>query len=1113
MEQLKEPSRWEKEIALFQKLLADPKGQAIVIVGPEKSGKSTLLRNMVILGEKAEEFHCESQILHTGPNDKPIEVLRRIGRWPSGTVAHVESKTILGTLSDSVKEFGDLHRRVVGVDANPTQPAALAKWWLEIIPQLPDKVKFIFTQRPDDILVLNKEFMGLSNVVRIDIEAPKFSDGTNPVREYHQAFMRFLSEEKGYPNGSFMSEGSRQDSGEYLSDIEVNDPDSKQRLTVIEVNATEEGKLYVREKSKVTEKATRLGIPLFVLTKNSLTSGDMFGIMRLTEKGDLENVALEDFPTFDELLEMTPQEQKKKEIISAEKQNQYASFERCYELLSATSKIIVDYAAKLAKQWSDIGALTTSCLLFAFLEKGESKESQFSTAKFLRDKCIEKSSPDDITQKRKEYSENINSYAQSWSFIHTKSCGNVAIFTIDIFQLASNLALKTTHLEKIHVRHLLAALLLYRYPEYVTGSRKTINDLGLTIEWILERFFDHLKQFDEDNYEEWKRIFKEAAGGSEAKIEAKVEPVEISISTYAIGDSETKDDTLGFGPYVEAVAEFLVHEDTQPPLTMSIEGEWGSGKSSFMRQLQKEIRRIYKNQGKEKCFIVEFDPWRHDKDEALWAAFALKFIKDSAISLKKWEKCSANYKLWKLRFQWKNAWLDLIRVVFISLVWILSTVVIAVGLWNGIKLGENGTVVLPKWIGSFVAILVSGWGAFGKIKDFCGSPLAMDLKKYMKRPDYVSKISFLEQFHKDFKKVVRSYAGNERVYVFVDDLDRCEVPKAAELMESINLMLSEEPNLVFIMGMDREKVAAGLAVKHEKLLPYLSGPVINREDIDIDTFKQKSGIRYGYSFIEKFIQIPFALPIPSKKDINNMLLDMVGKTDEDVKTIPSEPLEKKSDITEMPPESPIEPSGTTEKTPVDLSKPKEHITSKQKKEAARAERKEAREEVMLKFEGDDKNFRSVALMVSEAFGNNPRRVKQFVNLFRLRIRTAASTGLITPKERLLTFVQLGKFIGIGLGWPLFVKDLERNNKMLDDLVDYLEGETKQENVDEKIKEWAEDKKLIGLIKSGCFDEKGAKKTGDEYGRFCMRGLDVERLMKIAPRIKQTEIETETRVNP
>ena len=41
----------------------------------------------------------------------------------------------------------------------------------------------------------------------------------------------------------------------------------------------------------------------------------------------------------------------------------------------------------------------------------------------------------------------------------------------------------------------------------------------------------------------------------------------------------------------------------------------------------------------------------------------------------------------------------------------------------------------------------------------------------MKKPDYVSKISFIEKFHKDFEKIVQNYAGDERVYVFIDDIE------------------------------------------------------------------------------------------------------------------------------------------------------------------------------------------------------------------------------------------------------------------------------------------------------------------------------------------------------
>jgi len=136
-----------------------------------------------------------------------------------------------------------------------------------------------------------------------------------PVRKYHKSFMSFLQTKKGYPNGSLGGKGIRQDSGEYFSDIVVKDPESEQKLSVIEVNATKEGKLYIREKTELVEKMKRLGVQLYVLVSEVLNSADEFGIKRLTEKGDLEDIELEDFPAFEDLRRKL---EKKKEDFGGE---------------------------------------------------------------------------------------------------------------------------------------------------------------------------------------------------------------------------------------------------------------------------------------------------------------------------------------------------------------------------------------------------------------------------------------------------------------------------------------------------------------------------------------------------------------------------------------------------------------------------------------------------------------------------------------------------------------------------------------------------------------------------------------------------------------------------
>ena len=116
--------------------------------------------------------------------------------------------------------------------------------------------------------------------------------------------------------------------------------------------------------------------------------------------------------------------------------------------------------------------------------------------------------------------------------------------------------------------------------------------------------------------------------------------------------------------------------------------------------------------------------------------------------------------------------------------------------------------LLALWalkVGGSLGIIAALVWLYKRSKAFLGNPLAIDLRKHIKSPDYENRVCFRKQFHDDFANVVESYVGTEPVYVFIDDLDRCEVPRAADLMQSITLMLNNHPRLVFILGMDREK--------------------------------------------------------------------------------------------------------------------------------------------------------------------------------------------------------------------------------------------------------------------------------------------------------------------
>ncbi len=471
-----------------------------------------------------------------------------------------------------------------------------------------------------------------------------------------------------------------------------------------------------------------------------------------------------------------------------------------------------------------------------------------------------------------------------------------------------------------------------------------------------------------------------------------------TVAGSGISDLPTSKDTLGFSPYVEALAAFLTHRDTKPPLTVSIEGPWGSGKSSFMLALREAIINYRADDGG-KPKSVWFNAWRFDKEEALWGAFALAVTESLALSLPFWKRCFAHLQLQLRRFDWRAGWFK----VFQSVVMVVFLSYVSVAVFRYVSshldaLSPFSPQIERKYVGAqevkpeevLLRLLIAGAGGAGYILlsamllkrafDVMGNPFKIELKKYSGNLNYEERVSFIQRFHADFGKIVRTYAGRERVFVFIDDLDRCELPKAAELMQAINLLLSDSDQIIYVLGLDRERIAAAFAAKFEPLLPYL-----NDQRSGSPTY---SGIDFGFDFLEKFIQIPFRLPIPSTQDIDRLLNNLNG----DDHSVP----------------------GTTASIAnVDPG-------------------------ILFDTQNDSPLVRSIVKMVAPSLEYNPRRIKQFINSFRLAAIVASQTGLFGPPRNPSTFSQftpeqLGKLIAISLRWPLLLRDAATMPDLLKDL--------------------------------------------------------------------------------
>lgn len=468
-----------------------------------------------------------------------------------------------------------------------------------------------------------------------------------------------------------------------------------------------------------------------------------------------------------------------------------------------------------------------------------------------------------------------------------------------------------------------------------------------------------------------------------------------------LGNDGYSSDSLNRSGIARIIASFLKDKRTQAPLTISIEGCWGSGKTNFMKLLRAELGNPRSDQNSLKS--VWFNPWRHQSHEELWAAFALTVLNSLRSQI-----------TWKSRFvaDLKIAWLCLdrqkfgwsacgifIKLALLSAAFLFFFFFMEAG-WNPeqviVKFKEPETWRLFFGIKettaslaiSFTAVSIWFWSKFNAY-------LPKRLAIHIERPNYDEKTNFLEKFHKDFALAIKVYS-NRPIIVFIDDLDRCDVPRAAELMQGINLMLGDEAKLIYILGIDRAKVAAGIAVKNSELLPFLyaNDPDPGNEEA-LNHKLRIRGLEYGYEFLEKFIQIPFRLPPSGPDELRTFISSRL--------TVP----EAKNMIG------------------IPLNTSKENSSSRKDTVAAAS----LNEAILESVAADESHLEQPLLHASRILGGNPRRVAQLINLVRLQRRLAPAL-LPDNLNQILKDGHLAKWTAVALRWPTFIQDISDEPKLL-----------------------------------------------------------------------------------
>ncbi|MFQ5440773.1 MAG: P-loop NTPase fold protein [Nitrosopumilaceae archaeon] len=220
--------------------------------------------------------------------------------------------------------------------------------------------------------------------------------------------------------------------------------------------------------------------------------------------------------------------------------------------------------------------------------------------------------------------------------------------------------------------------------------------------------------------------------------------------------------TIEFESIAKTIANMI--KNSHPRFTTGIYGEWGTGKTTLMRSIEKSL---LNNQEKSqsKVFPIWFNAWQFEREEN---SATIAFLKTIGFALQGHPKFD-----------------PVSRAIF-----------------NGLFTLRSDTK--QKYVLDALANNDVSFSEFSEKLEF--------LNEIEKQSIY---FQGLETVNEEMQKIRDVIGQDYRVVVFIDDLDRCSSKKALEVLEAVKVFLDME-GLVYVVGLSHRTVTNLIAQSYKE---------------------------------------------------------------------------------------------------------------------------------------------------------------------------------------------------------------------------------------------------------------------------------------------------------
>lgn len=283
---------------------------------------------------------------------------------------------------------------------------------------------------------------------------------------------------------------------------------------------------------------------------------------------------------------------------------------------------------------------------------------------------------------------------------------------------------------------------------------------------------------------------------------------EQAVAVEAFGEGVA--DPLSMHPYAEVLADMAVARQTPTPLSVLIDGPWGSGKTTLTHMIQADVTRHPGPWPKQHVFVT-FDAWANEDAADLGVAFAAAVLREAGRHRRLTTRFLNPLPARLLPLQRRAARAAAIYGPAALAALIMARWQSAADLVLSLFHSRSGQATTAGSAGAHLASGTFGFLFAAYFRQLLQLPGLRDAEKWVKAPAEVARTGDVGTVAKQIRDLVgQALRGRRRLVVVVDNLDRCDRAKALQICDTISHLI-EAPGVICFVAADAGELRAAVA--------------------------------------------------------------------------------------------------------------------------------------------------------------------------------------------------------------------------------------------------------------------------------------------------------------